>query len=313
MSNQKEAFTLIKNLTGQANILTIPRIFVDYTGSLEAALLLSQVIYWSDKGGSGDGWFFKTYHEWRDEICLTEYAVRKAANKLTDMGILETKIKKAKGSPTVHYRLKIDIFTASLAATFQNGNCEIEGTNPPNQRMKSTEIAETITETTPQIIPKTTGETPPPNFEELAKRAITIYSDSTGVKLDRTQAGAIVTLIEETPGFSLNRWQKACTTCRLNGVKVENVACRIETYQKADGDYQVLISRRQNGGSTLAVAPKPVILDDAKRAAYEVQLAADRAAVAESTARVEDIMNGTITTGIDVNEEIRKVTRNKKF
>ena len=152
MSNQQDIFRIIKELTGQTNILTIPRAFVQYTGSIETALFLSQVVYWSDKGH--DGWFYKTYQEWADEICLSEYALRKSVNKLTEMGILETKIKKANGSPTVHYHLKHDEFISSFLAFFQNGNCEIKETKLRNQRMETLESQELITETTTEITHK---------------------------------------------------------------------------------------------------------------------------------------------------------------
>ncbi|MFH1076549.1 MAG: hypothetical protein V1753_06885, partial [Pseudomonadota bacterium] len=63
MSNQKDIFNLIKALAGQANILTIPRAFIKFTGSVEAALLLSQIIYWGDRNPRGK-WFYKSYREW---------------------------------------------------------------------------------------------------------------------------------------------------------------------------------------------------------------------------------------------------------
>ena len=116
-SQQKKFFNLIKELSGQSNILTIPRLFVDYTGSLDTALFLSQVIYWSDKGE--DGWFFKSYTEWKNEITLSEYQVRKSAKKLKELDILNTKIKKAFGSPTLHYFLKIAEFSESLLKFFK--------------------------------------------------------------------------------------------------------------------------------------------------------------------------------------------------
>lgn len=110
--SQKTVFLLIRELTGQSNVLTIPRAFVEYTGTLDAALLLSQILYWSDKGRNG--WFYKTYAEWTDELVLSKYQVNKAVNILKNKGILETKIKRANGSPTLHYKLDIGLFTDSF-------------------------------------------------------------------------------------------------------------------------------------------------------------------------------------------------------
>lgn len=113
-----EVFDLIKEFAGQSNILTVPVAFIRYAGSLEAALLLSQILYWSDK--TQDGWFYKTYKEWDEEIALGEYDVRKASKSLKEKGILETRLKKANGAPTVHYRLKEGEFSESILQYLKN-------------------------------------------------------------------------------------------------------------------------------------------------------------------------------------------------
>ena len=117
---QEQIYTAIKSLVGQANILTIPREFIDYTGDMKSALLLSQIIYWSDKTKRGDGFIYKTYAEWQEETGLNEYAIRKAANCLKSLGILETEVHKANGSPTVHYRLITSKFSVSFLQNLKN-------------------------------------------------------------------------------------------------------------------------------------------------------------------------------------------------
>lgn len=108
MGNWNEFRALIGNFTGGDNFMVIPRILVKFTGDIDSAILLNQIIYWSDKGD--DGTFYKTYKEWEDEICLTEYKVRKCVLKFKEMGFLETTIKKANGNPTVFYTFKWDNF-----------------------------------------------------------------------------------------------------------------------------------------------------------------------------------------------------------
>ena len=120
-SEQKRIFKAIEAISGHANLLTIPRVFVDFTGALDTALFLSQSIYWSDKGDQ-DGWFFKSYSDWQKEITLSEYQIRKAATTLKEMGILETKIRKAYGSPTVHYRINKEIFSDSFLKFLKERN-----------------------------------------------------------------------------------------------------------------------------------------------------------------------------------------------
>ena len=108
MGNWNEFRALIGNFTGGDNFMVIPRILVKFTGDIDSAILLNQIIYWSDKGD--DGTFYKTYKEWEDEICLSEYKVRKCVLKFKEMGFLETTIKKANGNPTVFYTFKWDNF-----------------------------------------------------------------------------------------------------------------------------------------------------------------------------------------------------------
>jgi hypothetical protein len=121
---QQVVYGTIKNVVGQANILTIPRVFIDFLGDLETALFLSQVIYWSDRGKQFGGWFYKTYQEWEQELGLNEYKVRKAKTKLENLGILQTKIKKADGNPTVHYKLLAKPFDDWFLQNLKERSCE---------------------------------------------------------------------------------------------------------------------------------------------------------------------------------------------
>lgn len=65
------------------------RVFVDVTGSVPAALFLSQVVYWSRRTSDPDGWFFKTATEWRDETGLGRYELENARSALRRLGVLQ--------------------------------------------------------------------------------------------------------------------------------------------------------------------------------------------------------------------------------
>jgi len=127
---------LVKETAGQGNVITVNRFYVNLTGSLETALLLAQIIYWSDRTRDKAGWFAKSYKEWHDEIALSEYQVRNAAKTLAAFGV-ETKLKKFNGSPTLHYRLKSDILSDSILKFLS---------------IHPVETSETITETTTETI-----------------------------------------------------------------------------------------------------------------------------------------------------------------
>lgn len=87
------------------------RIFVDLTGSVTAALFLSQALYWSGKG-AGDDEFYKTMEEWQDETGLSRSEQESARRILRQKGVLE---EQKKGIPAkVYYRINFDVFMESL-------------------------------------------------------------------------------------------------------------------------------------------------------------------------------------------------------
>lgn len=105
MSNQEEVRSLIAHFSGQTNIITIPKIYIEILDEYNSAAILNQIVFWSDKSARNDGYFYKTYAEWEKEVNLTEYQVRRSIKKLKELGFVETKVKKANGSPTLHYGL----------------------------------------------------------------------------------------------------------------------------------------------------------------------------------------------------------------
>lgn len=118
MNNSDILSALIQEISGQNRILSIPRLYIDIVGNLDRALFLSQAVYWSDKGKKKGGWFYKTYEEWEDEISLSNYQVRKVVKALSNFGIIKTKVQKANGNPTVHYKVNMQALESMLRAHF---------------------------------------------------------------------------------------------------------------------------------------------------------------------------------------------------
>jgi|GEM_PF-6481956 len=109
-------YKLIEKTTGREPIIfAIPRIYIDYTGSVKTALLLSQVVHWAQRGKRRDGYFYKTLEEWKAETGLSQFDVKKAMDFLADeKGVLERKRMLANGSRVWHYRLRKAEFMESL-------------------------------------------------------------------------------------------------------------------------------------------------------------------------------------------------------
>ena len=84
-------------------------------GNAAAALMLSQIVYWYRPSKDGkpklrvlhDGmwWIAKSYVDWRGEVGLTLEQARHCVRYLVGRKIIETKIFKFDGSPTMHLRL----------------------------------------------------------------------------------------------------------------------------------------------------------------------------------------------------------------
>lgn len=111
MSNNPLIDTLIA-LSGQDEVIVIHRAFVKFTGGLEPALLLNQLLYWTPKSrltlDDKTGWIARSDQEWADELMLSQYAVRQARATLEKMDVLETTLRKFGGVPKVHYRLLME-------------------------------------------------------------------------------------------------------------------------------------------------------------------------------------------------------------
>lgn len=120
MNNYSSIRDLLKSFSGQDNVVTIPKFYIKFTGDITTAILLNQIVFYSDKTNRSDGFFYKKYDDWEKEICLTERQVRHSSKKLINLGVLETKLMKANGNPTVHYRLNYDKLLDSILTLCQN-------------------------------------------------------------------------------------------------------------------------------------------------------------------------------------------------
>jgi len=89
-------------------------------GSIEMAIYLQQMIYWSDKGIREDGWIYKTKEDFGEETTLSRFQQDKCRKKLEEMGLLETNLMKANGAPVVHYRLHLETLQEQILSFSTN-------------------------------------------------------------------------------------------------------------------------------------------------------------------------------------------------
>jgi hypothetical protein len=100
--------------------ITFHRVFVDLTGSINAALMLSNAVYWTNKlPPEREGWFHKSREEWTTETGLTIREQETAQQRLIELALLETRRAKLPNTECVTgtwFRVVEDAITAALSA-----------------------------------------------------------------------------------------------------------------------------------------------------------------------------------------------------
>ena len=83
------------------------RCFVTLTGSVTAAVLLSQAVYWSRRTGEGnEGWFWKMSSDWEEETGLSRREQDTARGILRGLGFWEEE--KRGIPPRLWFRLNLE-------------------------------------------------------------------------------------------------------------------------------------------------------------------------------------------------------------
>ncbi len=83
---------------------------------VNAAILFQELSFWDGKGERTDGWIYKPYEEMRLRFpYISEFQLRKAWNKLKEVGWIDTKIIKKDGAPTLHYKMLIQLEPKSVS------------------------------------------------------------------------------------------------------------------------------------------------------------------------------------------------------
>lgn len=70
---------------------------------LNEAIMVHQLYYWSDKTKRTDGWFYKEKEELHAETGLTRFQQDQAKGRLKQRGLIDYKVARANGSPTLHF------------------------------------------------------------------------------------------------------------------------------------------------------------------------------------------------------------------
>lgn len=106
---------IIALFSGQASVVTTPKLYIMLTKNHALATVLNQCVYWSNKSEHKDGWFYKEYKEWFDEIHMPERSLRRRFDKLEHLGWISTKVKKVRGINMKHIFPHMDKIIESIS------------------------------------------------------------------------------------------------------------------------------------------------------------------------------------------------------
>lgn len=145
--------TLVGGFLSRQQILQIlappiafQRCLVPITGSVNAALLLSQAIYWTSRTSDPDGWFYKSQKDWEEETALTRSEQEIARKQLKATGFWQEKLK---GVPaTLYFRVDCDILQTRLL-NFNILVCRKPANKIADSRILSHRLPETTSEEAP--------------------------------------------------------------------------------------------------------------------------------------------------------------------
>src|SRR6266702_332925 len=175
MRSSDPLFKLLARSFSQESIIAIPRALLTLVGDIKTTLLLGQIIYWSDIKSDEDGWFYKSYVDWEEEIALTKHEVARSTEDLKNVGVVETRVAKIQGAPTVHYRLLISGFRKWIVEKAEmeskkTGNLKVKKTEILIQKNTTEEYSQKTTDTSSGPAPsrKTEPQNQPPSSTELS-------------------------------------------------------------------------------------------------------------------------------------------------
>jgi hypothetical protein len=114
VTTRQEVLNAIRQHDGYHHLITVPRVFIELTGDPRSALLLSQLLYWTDRASSAVGWVYKTRQEWQDELGLTRHGLYAARARLSELGLTDESHHLVNSRRTLHLRLRYEELLLAL-------------------------------------------------------------------------------------------------------------------------------------------------------------------------------------------------------
>ncbi len=233
------------------------RCFAELGGSVNAGLMLSQAVYWSQRTKNGDGWFWKTAEEWQEETYLTRTEQATARKQLKRLACWQEELR---GVPAkLFYRVDFDaldeLLSADKPARISQSSLP-ESANPVctiPENKPSASVQTFITETTTEITPETThrgGAVAVIPADPKPARPLPPSGGSAG-EIAREYFPQLgiwqQDLIENADINHMIIWRQCCERWRDNRYSLRNITGLIDSYYKHEAQHANSTRRNDNG------------------------------------------------------------------
>lgn len=268
MGNYQAVIDLMKQKVGKAGWTT--QVYIKLAQDATIGAFLDRVVWWSDKSGREDGYFWKTTQEWEEELFISYAQIKRIEKKLTEMRLIETKKFMVNGSMTMHYRPMMPNILEKIEAVYTQTNFEkvelqesrsSKNLNLELQESRSSELQESrssITSKTHQRqqqegeahedylgaivngqgqVTGVTDSNPEDQYFEYRDEFLNTYRDMTGEYPEPLVKDEISNLI--TIGITPAIWLESWRQCKLNWSGKNKIPLvRVIEVCKFGGDYE---------------------------------------------------------------------------
>jgi len=261
--NYQDVIALVKQMSGQKAIIAVPRIYIRVVGDPIGGMFLSQIVYHADKTKRADGYFYRTAAQWKDDLELSKFQVKRWRDKLVLDKLITTKKMMANGSPTIHYKPLMEEIVRTIIDQLEESRKSINFTfeSKETSLSESKETLPSITERKKELqkidplsfslqgAEDNSLEDTSDQWMQFGDEACDVYQQLTGGLLGKfvsaqvrlTRRNLITTITGDD--FKLPVWRKAIEQSLAVGVGPANIARFIEVY-KLGGEYQTWYDKK---------------------------------------------------------------------
>lgn len=214
-----ELLNLIKLMNQKP--IAFNRHYVDVGCGINGSLMLSQLVYWSDKSKDPEGWIYKTGVEWTEETGLTRYEQEGARKKLKELGFIS---EMKKGVPCkIYFKVNKSVLYGKLLQFAENQQTRLQETTNPvcgKPANKDAENHQTITENTAENTAENTTDILNTPENEIFEYWKTVFKKNAATKFEGVRKRKVKARLSE--GYTVEQIKLAIDHCSQSSYHVEN-------------------------------------------------------------------------------------------